>query len=679
MLIFVSAISPLGANVWNSTPRNVFKRKVEELKDLKVPDWGARIDPFVLVKVGRTTMRSQTYKRSQDVKMNDKFEFPLPVDHETRGWELWIRVGDAQTQTNLGQISLDLNDIFSDDNTGVPVESDSEDAKKKANAAPAAKPVTRAPLQLKYESITMALEPVKFGEDVSGTIKFSLSCTVPLPKAALIRESRAGLIECELSPAIKKMLLDPKQEAYLSKTDSLVAELEKAIPVLTSSVGGSLLERISMVGGPEMYGPEELDLGSTAHAYIYTPNTVNAFPGGSAGGFVASAPKVKSFLKGFGSGSSPSIKRGSGSTAGIEGPINELPPEVLIRIFSQLPPWSAMNVRRVSKQFEVLSAPALPALWALVHAFQRLQNTRQPDRTPLIQQFCTQALPFMRECIRIVQFLTSLAFLGMPVFVSAPGSAAASIMASTSSAVSSSSPSISAATSSSPGSSASLFGIPSSPSAASSSSPASSGHSSASQALIDSPSVSNMPVPLGCYGAMSNVTRALFRLEAWRKAVSQFLSKQTNPNIWNQAVTAVQAHWKSIPADASDAISMEDPQFWTFCQQLFSNAGDTDFKKSCSNLIGPMDSPHVIDFVDRLRSQLERKVPCSLQEASKLCEVFIMLNLLLKTAGVDRSKTIKNSKYFAFLKDYEHVIPPDCTRFLIASGILKDRTYTKFL
>lgn len=291
--------------------------------------------------------KSELYKRCLDTKMSDAFEFPLKADFAARSWELQLEVFDSQSGTCLGAVYLDLNDIFSED----------------------LQDQNRTPLVLSYTSITVALQPVIYQQDVSGSITFSLSTTTPFPKRPLVRERLAGVVDLAMTPeAIKLSLLDAEFN-WMSSLDSSVELMEKLMP-----------ELMEAAGGPAM--------------------VMNILNDGTVAGVAVSSstPKLKGLLKGLGT----TKKGGSEGTS-----INELPLEILNRIFSHLPPWKAVTSRRVCSLWSSLAAPGLPDLWALLHAASRATAKKLPMST---RDFCRAAFPFLQHVARITAFMTGLNF-----------------------------------------------------------------------------------------------------------------------------------------------------------------------------------------------------------------------------------------------------------------------------
>lgn len=640
---------------------------VEEFSDVRVADWGARVDPYVIVSVGSVTKKTQIFKRAQDAKVNEKFEFPLPADHALRGWELWIRVIDAQTSLALGQVTLDLNEVFSEDEEGS----------------------NREPLKLEYTSIALPLESVRYGEDVSGSVTITLSSTVALPKAILVRESRAGLIDLDMPEALTNKIFTDKQKAYMLRSKGLVRELEDAMPKLIASVGGAAVWQM-MLG--EAYSPPSIG----AAGFVYAP-TVMGSPASPSSSSSSGVPKVKSFLKSLGQGGSGSGsgllagltggKKSSSSAAGEEGIAAELPAEILMRIVSYLPPWSALSVRRVNRLWDVVAQPQLPELWALLHAFQKSRTAKSDTRDEARRDFCIKALPFMKECIKVVQFQTSTRFLGSPMFPPLPwvgnintNPLINGVTPTNNAPTGSAGSAISSATSSSP--------------AVASSSSSSSSSATATGSAIGIPGMASDTIfvdpgsrgcPLGSYQSVADLAKCLSLLELWRQAVISALSSQRAhlaAGVWDDAITFFRNAWETtLPADMVDpidALSFQDPEFWKALSTLFS-VGDTDntFLKILSRLVGNVEQAEVMSCTNRIKDQLENKSYCIPEQVPRLCEIFINLSLILKLT-LDEPKAGKISKKFAFLKDYEAVIPPECTRFLISQGLMKDHTYTKF-
>lgn len=613
-------------------------------------DWGARVDPFISVTIGSSTKKTQTFKRSQNAKVNEKFEFPLPADHEVRGWELWIRVIDAQTSSPLGQITLDLNDIFSVD----------EDNSK------------REPLKLEYSSITVSLEPARFGEDVSGTVTFSLASTVALPKAVLVRESRAGIIDTDMPAALVELVTDDKQKAFIKRAKGLVEELDAAMPKLISSVGGAFVWQSIAEGNTPSIG---------SAGFVY-PASVMGSPSNSSSSS-SGVPKVKSFLSklggGSGSGSGSGILAGlkgtKGSPGAQEGPMADLPPEILSRIFTFLPPLSALNVRRVSRDWDASAQPQLPELWLMLNAFQKYLGASRDFRDALEVDFCIKALPFLKECIKVIQYQTSTNFLGSPCFpsyqatvaFSALSSATGSMSSSTLQVLSASNPLISTATASSTGANPAATAA----AAASVSIP--------SNAIFSDPRArANSP---GSFESISDLTKGLVTLESWRMAVATAI-RNADKDIWRLSTSHFSSHWeKCLPDDKKDPIdvlSFNDPQFWSSVSELFNPDVASPFVRTMKRLIGNVEQAEVLSFTNRLRDQLERKACASPEQVPRLCELYIMLSILLKQT-MDEPKAGKAKLRFGFLKDFEYAIPAECTRFLISHELMKDKTYTKFL
>jgi len=240
---------------------------------------------------------------------------------------------------------------------------------------------------------------VRWGEDVCGTITFSLSTSVTLPKVPLIRERFAGFVDPQMNLEAKMSILTEKEKNYMTVLEEAVNQMEEILPNILTSVGGPTLLQM-MLG--DNYAP-------SLSSYL-TGSGSSSSPSLSG----LSTPKMKNFLKqGLAalSGSSSSLAKAKMQTAAgaTAVTVNDLPNELLMRIFSHLPPWSSLSVRRVNRLWDSLSMPQLPDLWAMFHWFQKLQNANGQDST-LFPIFCEKAFPFMIECSRIVQFVTSLSF-----------------------------------------------------------------------------------------------------------------------------------------------------------------------------------------------------------------------------------------------------------------------------
>lgn len=585
----------------------------------------------MLVSVGSTTNKTHTFKRAQDAKVDEKFEFPLPSDHHLRGWELWIRVIDSQTSSPLGQISLDLNDVFSED-----------EGKSK-----------REPLKLEYTSIALALEPCRFGEEVSGTVTISLSCTTALPKAVLVQESRAGVIDTNVPEELFKRITTEPQRNYMKRVASLVTDFNTALPELVSSIGGIMVWQ-SVLGDFSNSAATACSAG-----FVYSPNVVGS-PSSSSSG----VPKVKSFLKSLGQGGSGT---GSGLLAGIgkrtavsqDGvtTANDLPPEILSRIFTYLPPWSSLRIRRVCRLWDASAEPRLPELFALLNAFQK---KRAADKDQAVAKAAVfEALPFIRMFIRYNAFQTTAQFISTPSFPSFSASSVASAALS--------SATVSAATdgsSSSVPAAGSSIGLSSAP----------------SDAIFNDPKLrTNPPVS---FESVADLMSALLMLESWRRTVVDVLGNARNREIWNAAIGYIESNWaKHIDVDTHDPVdlaSFSDTHFWTSLKESFTAGTVNPLPKYLSRLLNNVEQYEVQSFTTRLREQIEKKVCASPDQFPRLIEMYILLSIFIKFT-LDEPKSGKANKRFAFLKDFEAIIPADCTRYLITYELMKDKTYTKFL
>lgn len=588
----------------------------------------------MLVTVGSTTNRTNTFKRAQDAKVDEKFEFPLPSDHHLRGWELWIRVIDSQTSNPLGQISLDLNDVFSED-----------EGKSK-----------REPLKLEYTSIALALEPCRYGEDVSGTVTISLSSTTALPKAVLVQESRAGIIDTNVPEELFKLITSEAQRNYIKRVSSLVSDFKTALPELISSIGGVMVWQ-SVMGDSPGAAPSGT-AGSSGFVY---PASVMGSPSSSSSSGV---PKVKSFLKSLGQGGSGS---GSGLLSGLgkrtavsqDGitTANDLPPEILSRIFTYLPPWNSLRVRRVCRLWDASTEPRLPELFAMLNAFQKKQAADK-DKT-LAKAAVHEALPFLREFIRYNAFQTTAQFISTPAF---PSLSASSI---TSTALSNAT--ISAATdgaSKSVPAAGSSIGLSSAP----------------ADAIFNDPFQRTNPP--GSFESVADLMQALLMLESWRRTVTTVIGSSRNRDLWNNAISFIEGHWaEHIDSDTHDPVdlaSFGDTHFWTSLKESFQLATVNPLPKYLSRLLNNVEQYEVQSFTTRLRDQIEKKVCASPEQFPRLLEIFILLSIFIKFT-LDEPKSGKANKKFAFLKDFEAIIPPDCTRYLVTYELMKDKTYTKFL
>lgn len=547
-------------------------------------DWGARVDPYVVVFVGPYRSKTQTFKKSQDARIMETFDFPLPPTYKERAWELGLEVFDAQTNVCLGAVYLNLNDVFSED------ESDSH----------------RSPLVLSYQSLNIALEPVRFGEPVCGSITISLKSSNVLPKMPMIRERRAQFLDTQMTVDARDSLLNDKQKQYMTTVDEAVVRMEAVLPDLLTSVGGPYL--IQMMMGDNY----------ATSSSLLSSSSASLFGGSSSPNFAASSstPKVKTFLNkltGGGSGSGV-LGKGKAIPANIEGPINELPAEILLRIFSHLPPWSALTVRRVNRLWDTLASPQLPDLWAMFHWFQKLQNAGGRAPEDLFATYCAKAFPFVCECAKIVQFVTSLNFILSPVSI-----------------------------------------------------PAIERHKA-------------VPLVLGPLDSLLSVTRVLAYLDLWKNAVMGAINAQKNPTIYANAINGFSTHWKThLPQEmkeTAETVTFDDQHFWNLVLAFFKP--EHSFTETLRFMLSPeYMASDVMPYAEQLRTQLERKaIGPDNEDARKLCSTYIYVLILVKIVMGQLPK--QKVKPLSVLKEYEQIIPPECTRLLIAQGLMKDTSYTKF-
>ena len=554
-------------------------------------DWGARVDPYVAVNVGPLKGKTQVFKKSQDARIMETFDFPLPAGFRERSWELGLEVYDAQTNVCLGAVYLDLNEVFSEDE-GVS---------------------RRAPLCLAYSSINLALDPVRFGEPVCGSITITLAVTTAFPKVPLIRERRAQLFDAQMSVEARDSLLTDKQKTYMSQLDEAVARMEAVLPQVLDSVGGSYL--IQMMMG-ENYLSNALLLPGISATSLGGASSPNL-------GASSSTPKVKNFLNkltGGGSGSGSGLFATSKTKplpTGVEGPMKDLPPELLLRVFEHLPPWSALSVRRVNRTWESLASPALPDLWAMFHWYQKVQNASRPGSArpdDLLTLFCTKSFPFIKECAKIVQFVTSLSFLLSPIQVPAIERQKA------------------------------------------------------------------VPLVFGPLSSVLNVVRVLSLLDLWKNAVMGAINAQRNPTIYASAINVFSLHWQQYLQqeykDSAEASSFEDQHFWNMIIAFFKP--EHSFTEAIKfHFTTEFAQNELLPYMEQLKLQLERKQTGTLpQHAALVASTYIYLLIFIKLLLGQLPKT--KTKPLAVLKEYESVIPPECTRLLISQGLMKDTTYTKF-
>ena len=558
-------------------------------------DWGGRVDPYVVVFVGPYRSKTQTYKKSQDARIMEPFEFPLPPTYKERAWELGLEVYDAQTSACLGAVYLNLNDVFSEDESGSH----------------------RSPLVLSYQSLNIALEPVRFGEPVCGSITISLKCSTVLPKVPMIRERRAQFLDTQMTVDARDSLLTDKQKQYMVTVGEAVTRMEQVLPDLLTSVGGPYL--IQMMLGDNYTSSAFLSSSSSSSSSLFggsgssSPN----FASSSSSSASPSTPKVKNFLNkltGGGAGSGLVSKGSKPLPSNVEGPINDLPSEMLLRIFSHLPPWSALAVRRVNRVWDSFASPQLPDMWAMFHWFQKLQNASGRASEDLFATYCAKAFPFVRECAKIVQFVTSLNFIINPVVITA----------------------------------------------------------------IDRQKA--VPLVLGPLESLIAVTRVLAYLDLWKSAVMGAINAQKNPTIYASAIDGFNVHWKThLPPEmkeCAETVAFEDQHFWNLILAFFQP--EHSFTETLKFLLKPhyMISD-VMPYAEQLRLQLEKRaIGPDYEDARKLCSTYIYILILVKIVigQLPKSKV----KPLAVLKEYEQIIPPECTQLLISQGLMKDNSYTKF-
>ena len=188
------------------------------------------------------------------------------------------------------------------------------------------------------------------------------------------------------------------------------------------------------------------------------------------------------------------------------------------------------------------------------------------------------------------------------------------------------------------------------------------------------------PFVLGPIDSVLSVTRILVYLDLWKSAVMGAINSQTNPKIYTDSIGGFKAHWSGhLPEEMSnsaEAISFDDNAFWNMVERFFHP--DHTFTQSLPFLISNENINRLFSIAELIKTQLERKKCPSDANARYLCCSYILIYILAKIAGPQLQKPKSKGHHLAILKDYESIIPIEYTRLLIAQGLMKDRSYTKF-